>query len=348
MVLVNEQSTKTRPAEATVRIGTAWAIPDVLRSLGADPAEVLAKAGLDLALFNDPDNLISFAARGRLIRHCVNETGCPHFGLLVGQRGGLHSLGLVGLLAKNSVDVATALQSLVGYFSAHSRGSVTRLGIDGDVALLSFSVTQPDIEAVDQACDAAVAIFLNIMRALCGPGWRPVEARFDHRRPEDVRPFRRFFAAPLQFDAERSALVFSADWLQLRLPGTDAELVRMLHRQLDALQSDHADDFPEQVRRVLATALLTGHAGADQVAALFAMHSRTMNRRLQAFGVSFQELVDEGRFAIARRMLKHGSLDVSEIAAALDYADASAFTRAFRRWSGTTPAVWRARHSRPT
>jgi AraC-like DNA-binding protein len=301
---------------------------------------------MDLAIFSDPDNLISFAARGRLIRICVEATGCPHFGLLVGQRGGLHSLGLVGLLAKNSVDVATALHNLIGFFAAHSRGSVTRLEVDGDVAQLSFSVIQPDIEAVDQACDAAVAIFFNIMRALCGPDWRPIEARFDHRRPEDVRPFRRFFGAPVQFDAERSALVFSADWLQSRLPGSDPELVRLLQRQLDALQSEHADDFPELVRRVLATALLTGHASAEQVAALFAMHSRTMNRRLQAFGVSFQELVDEGRFAIARRMLEHGSLEVSEIAAVLDYADASAFTRAFRRWSGTTPAAWRASQSR--
>jgi AraC-like DNA-binding protein len=347
-MLLDEQSPKKRRAEATVRIGTAFAIPDVLKSLGADPAEVVARAGLDLALFSDPDNLISFAARGRLLSHCVDATGCPHFGLLVGQRGGLHSLGFVGLLAKNSVDVATALKNLIGFFSAHSRGSVTRLEVDGDVALLSFSVIQPDIEAVDQACDAAVAIFFNMMRGLCGPGWRPIEARFDHRRPEDVRPFRQFFGAPLQFDAKQSALVFSADWLRTRLPDADAELVRLLHRQLDALQSEHADDFPEQVRRVLATALLTGHASADQVAALFAMHSRTMNRRLQAFGVSFQELVDEGRYAIARRMLEHGSLDVNEIAAALDYADASAFTRAFRRWSGTTPAAWRARRARPT
>jgi len=347
-VAVNGQSTRKHPSDTPVRVASAWAIPEVLRSLGADPAEVLVRAGLDSALFSDPDNLISFTARGRLLRHCVDATGCPHFGLLVGQQGGLHSLGLVGLLAKNSVDVATALQSLVGFFSAHSRGSVTRLEIDGDLAQLSFSVHQPDVEAVDQMCDGAVAMMLNMMRTLCGPGWRPIEARFEHRRPEDVRPFRRFFAAPLQFDTERSALVFSADWLQLRLPDTDAELVRLLHRQLDALQSEHAGDFPEQVRRVLATALLTGHAGADQVAALFAMHSRTLNRRLQAFGVSFQDLVDEGRFAIARRMLEHGSLDVSEIAAALDYADASAFTRAFRRWSGTTPAAWRARQSHST
>jgi AraC-like DNA-binding protein len=73
------------------------------------------------------------------------------------------------------------------------------------------------------------------------------------------------------------------------------------------------------------------------------MHSRTLGRRLDDFGTSFQRLVDESRFEIARQMLEDTSLDVMEIAASLGYARASAFTRAFRRWSGTTPALWRLR-----
>ena len=78
------------------------------------------------------------------------------------------------------------------------------------------------------------------------------------------------------------------------------------------------------------------------------MHSRTLSRRLEAFGTSYQALLDEGRFEIARQMLADTELEVGQIAAALDYADASAFTRAFRRWSGTTPGQWRAaRLNRP-
>jgi len=96
---------------------------------------------------------------------------------------------------------------------------------------------------------------------------------------------------------------------------------------------------------VLRAALMTGHAGADEVAALFSMHSRTLNRRLGAFDTSFRKLVDEGRFAIARELLEGTALDVGGIAGALGYADASAFTRAFRRWSGTTPAAWRTRRA---
>ncbi|MBK6351585.1 MAG: helix-turn-helix transcriptional regulator [Proteobacteria bacterium] len=73
------------------------------------------------------------------------------------------------------------------------------------------------------------------------------------------------------------------------------------------------------------------------------MHSRTLSRRLEEFGTGFQQLVDESRFEIARQMLEKTALSVDQIAEAIGYTGASAFTRAFRRWSGTTPAVWRAK-----
>ena len=329
-----------------VRVGTAMAIPAVLESLGANPAEVLAEAGFDLKLFDDPDNQVAYAARSRLMAHCVERTGCRHFGLLVGQQGGLHSLGFVGLLVKYSADVGAALRSLVRYSHLHVRGATTTLTVDGDSAMLGYEIYQPRVEATDQVLAGAIALMFNIMRALCGPDWNPVEVWFAHRKPEDARPFRRFFHAPLRFDAEETALVFSADWLNRRLPGADPELSRLLQKQIDALEARHGDEFPEQVRSVLRTALVTGRAKADQVAVLFTMHARTLNRRLNAFGVGFQELVDEGRFEIARQMLEDSAVPVSQIAARLDYADASAFTRAFRRWSGTTPGRWRAKQGR--
>jgi AraC-like DNA-binding protein len=320
------------------------AIPPVLTSLGADPAEVLAEAGFDPKLFDDPDNLISNAARGRLFAHCVARTGCKHFGLLVGQRTNLYAFGLVGLLAKYAPDAGSALRSLVNGLHLHVRGAATHLEVNGDWAVLSYRIHQPNVEATDQVCDGALAVIVNIMRDLCDPDWKPAEVRFAHRKPEDAGPFRQFFQAPLVFDAEHNAVVFSADWLRFALPDADPEARRLLQKQIDALEARHSDDLPGQVLSLLGTALVTGHGTADQVAAFFSMHSRTLNRRLNAFGTSFQKLRGEACFQIAGQMLELSELEVAQIAAALDYADASAFTRAFRRWSGTTPARWRAQH----
>jgi AraC-like DNA-binding protein len=331
----------------TVRIGGVAGLPAVLRTLGADPTELLGELGIDLRLFDDPDNRIGFAARSRLLAHCVARTGCPHLGLLVGQQGGLEDLGLVGLLAKYSPDVGTALGSLVRHFHLHARGAALNLSVHDELVNFTYAVELPQTVATEQLGDGALASMLNVMRTLCGPGWTPSEVLLARRRPVDDRPYRRIFQAPLTFDARHNALLFSTRWLAHRLPVSDPGLERHLRKHIEGLESRY-ESFPDQVRSVLRTALLTRHAKADQVAALFSMHSRTLSRQLQACGTSYRDLLDEGRFEFARQMLENTALEVAQIAEALDYADASAFTRAFRRWSGTTPGQWRAeRLSRP-
>jgi len=325
----------------TVRIGGAFAIPAVLRDLGLDPGAVLAEAGIDLKLFDDPDNRISFAARNRLLGHCAARTGCAHFGLLVGEQGGLRSLGFVGLLVKHSPDVGSALRALVRYLHLHVHGAVTTLTADNGLSVLAYSIYQPRSVATDQLGDGAVAVLFNIMRELCGGEWKPIEVQFAHRRPRELPPFRRFFGTLLRFDAEQYALVFSKDWLNRRLPETDVALRRLLQQQVATLEARHGDDFPEQVRSILRVALITGQATQEQVAALFSMPSYTLARRLQESGVGFRNLVDETRFEVAQQLLENSDMEASAIAASLGYANASAFTRAFRRWSGTTPGEWR-------
>jgi AraC-like DNA-binding protein len=321
-------------------------IPAVLRRLGVDPTEVLAEVGLNPTIFEDPDNTMSAAARGHLLSLCVSRTECSHFGLLVGQQGGLSSLGLVGLLVQHSPDVGTALHILERHFRIRAQGTQPTLTVQDESALLGFAIYQPGAVAADQIADGAIAIEFNIMRELCGPDWRPTEVLLAHREPKNVVPFRRFFRARLCFDAEQNALVFPANWLGRRLPGEDPGASSLLQRQIDSVEVKHPEDFAEQVRRVLRTALLLGQPRAAKVGSLFAMHSRTLNRRLHVLGTSFQELVDDGRFEIARQMLEYSRMNVSQIAGMLSYSEPSAFTRAFRRWSGSAPQQWRRDHAR--
>jgi AraC-like DNA-binding protein len=324
-----------------LRVAGVREILGVLEDFGVDSDDVLTEAGIDPELFADPDNLITHATRDRLFKQCVSRTGCQHFGLLVGQRMNLKDLGLVGLVIRTSPDVGKALSSLVNLLHLHSQGAVMTLRVDDDVAMLTYDAFDPGLEATDQTGAGAVAMMLNVMRALCGPDFRPDEASFAHRRPADTEPFRKFFKVPLYFDAEHYALVFSRDWLDVRLPGADDELQQLLQKQAEALESRYSLELPDQVRKVLRSALLTGYHSENQIAALFSMHSHTFRRRLEASATSFHELVDECRFEIARGMLRNTSLSVGEIGASMGYSRASSFIRAFRRWSGVTPGEWR-------
>jgi AraC-like DNA-binding protein len=185
----------------------------------------------------------------------------------------------------------------------------------------------------------------NILRSLCGTGWKPSEILFAHRSPADIGPYRRLFGCRLVFDAEEYGVAFHASWLARPLPEADASLRKLLQLQVRALHARYGDDLPAQVRSVLVAAVMSRQANADKVAAMFAVHSRTLNRRLAAYGTSFKALADESRYAVARQLLETSSLNVATIADSLDYADASAFTRAFRRWSGDTPARWRRKRN---
>jgi AraC-like DNA-binding protein len=332
------------PWDPPIRVGVLSALPAVIRSLGADPAQVLAKAGFDIGLLDDQNKRITFGERSRLIARCAELTNCAHFGLLLGQQGGLHVLGLVGLLVEHSRDVETALRSLVRYFHHHLRGAALDLVVHGGLAVFSYTIYQPGTEGTDQVGDGAIAGAVNIMRQLCGSDWSPNEVMLAHRRPGDVEPYRQFFRTPILFDAEQNAITFPESLLNRQLSEREPVIRRLLKEKIDALEAQFHHDFPEQVRRILRSALLTDKTSLQEIAGLLSLQPRTLDRRLKAYGLSFQDLVDEGRYEIARQALLDTDMNVAHVAALLDYADASSFVRAFRRWCGLTPMQWRRQH----
>ena len=328
--------------DGTLRIGPLISIPRLLHEMAVDPADVMREAGIDPALFEDPENTISFAAVGWLFRLCVARSGCPHFGLLVGRQGGISSLGIVGLLSQHLPDVRTALRNIILHLHLHDRGAVPTLEVQNETAMLGYAIYQKNVASTDQIYDGAMAIAFNLMKALCGPKWQPSEVLLCHAEPADREPYRALFKVPPRFDAERTALVFPATWLDQPMHGVNPQLRRILEAEVEALKILSDGDFVSQLRRILQSLIVAGCPSVDQTALLLAMHRRTLNRRLNALGITFKQLLDETRFEIAQQLLRDTRMPVVDIAVTLNYTGASAFTRAFRRWSGASPAAWRA------
>jgi AraC-like DNA-binding protein len=333
--------------EGTVRIGPTRSIVDVLRSMQLDPEPVLQEAGVDPQIFENPDSLLSFNSRARLMAVCRERTGCPHFGLTVGQSGGLSAFGLVGYLSMHAPNVEEALQTLIRYLHLHVQGAGGVLEHNGSLAFFGYEIYQPLAQGANQLEDGALAAMYNILRELCGIDWGPTEIWFTHRKPPDFRPFQKFFQVPLRFDMPSAGIYFSARWLGRSVRGADPELHRLLQKQIDELEARYREDFPEQVRRVLHHVLLSRQTSIEEVAALFSIHSRTLHRRLKSHGTSFRELLEDSRFTVARQLLGSSDSSLAQIAAVLGYADARVFNRAFKRWSGTSPTRWRKAHASP-
>ena len=269
-------------ARGHVRIGVAQQLPAVLRALGADPGSLIRRAGLEPVFFDDPDNPVTFPALGRLLRLSVAETGCQHFGLMVGQLASPSSLGIVGYLAQNSSTVHEALRILVEHLHLHDRGGAPNLAILGDQAIISYALYEPGVESADHIADASIATCCNIMRAMCGQDWAPTEVLLPRRQPADVTIYNRFYRAPIRFDQEIAALCFPKAWLDHAPPHADALLRRILEERVKELERSAARTVADPAEAPAALA----SAGAQLLGIRDGAHARAASADAQIAGFS--------------------------------------------------------------
>jgi AraC-like DNA-binding protein len=330
------ESTTARAHTAALR-----GIPLALKRFGVPSEPVLESVNLRLADLDDPDHSASFADLDRLIGVCLRRTKCAHFGLLVGEYINSQSFGVAGRLARNATSVGAALQEFATFFTLHDSGGSLRVAIHEGRVTFGYGIHVPGLAHTDQIYDLAVAAIANLMRELCGTGWRPDAVLLPRTRPADIRPYRQHFAAPLRFDSVIAAVVFPESHLSRAIADADPLLHRLLFDSAELAIAAKHPMLHIDVRRTIRL-LMGQQCSRAEVARRLGMHERTLGRRLHASGTTFQRLLDETRLDIARQLLRDTRVQVARVAAALGYRDPTVFTRAFARWTGLTPSRFRA------
>jgi AraC-like DNA-binding protein len=181
-------------------------------------------------------------------------------------------------------------------------------------------------------------------RALLGPDVAAQEVRMRWSGPTDPEPISAFFGGRVAFGANEDALVFPTTLTNAKLPDRTPELEGVFEAYAAALIDVVAAErpFEDRVRSALAEGLLKGATSEQETAARLGMTQRTMRRRLAAEGLTFRTLRRDLLRARAERLLAEDRLPIAEIAYLLGYSEPATFHRAFRGWTGLTPAAWRA------
>ena len=190
----------------------------------------------------------------------------------------------------------------------------------------------------------SMANICNIMRALCGETWTPLQVLLTHMQPDDIHPYTSFFNTKPIFNSDVNALVFPDHWLQKSIPGADPQQYRALVEELTTIKSQVNVDLLEQARSLLHPLLISGRCSEADLAQVLSMHPRTLNRRLKERDTTFRSLIADTRYEISTQLLAESKTSILRISTILGYADASVFTRAFRRWSGMSPNSWRTQN----
>ena len=328
----------------------AW-MAEFMMSYGISRAALLKGTGLENRDFSDPGGGISDVQHICLLRNALRLSRDPALGLALGSNRPIATLGSLGFAMLCSETLREAIQMGCQYQKTSGRFSgrlvILSLRTEGDEAVLEVEVrTAPD-DLVLFAVEDMLGGILSSTRWVTGRAMPLREIRCGFPRPPHGEAYHQYFPCPVVFDAPRTQVRFDASFLATRLPMASSNAARVYRAQCEKLINAAAGGEDEWVRNIRTQMLMFSARplSLEECAARLGVSPRTLRRRLEGRGMSYQGIVDDVRAGLARSYLESSRLSVETIAERLGFSEPTSFSRAFRRWTGMSPREFRKRES---
>ena len=271
---------------------------------------------------------------------------CPQLiapGLAIGALVEPRHVGVLGYLALTSSNLAEAMLVYQRYERLFYGVDLVELAYEGDQVELRWPRDARSFNALTDSL--AIAALVSFLRRQIENPPPPTLISFVHPYPGALaaQTHADFFGCPVHFADSHTRVRFPIWLLNLPMPQHDPGLRDLLARQAQALLQalPSADDFETRLQQILVAALPEGRANLEFCADHLSMSPRSLQRQLKTRSLSFQDLLDRTRNALAEQYLCDPVLSLVDIALLLGYSEQSAFNRAFRRWKKLSPLAWR-------
>ncbi len=329
-------------SQEVTTIGTwAGAIVGALNSYGIDGQAVCSEAGIDVRRITDPNYRIPVAVMTPLWRHSVTLSGDTAFGLRVAEHVSLttfHALGFASFASRNFQEVAWRIMNNVSVVSEVAR---VRVEMKGEDIWFCVDVLEDGPEVSDEAIDAFLGAIVFLGRRVVGVELPLAAVHLKRPDPGQQQRYDDFFSAPVTFASERNALLAPLSAARQMMPGYNPDLVAANEKVPSQYQAARNQSLVAMVEARIAE-VLPDEPQQSQVAEHLNMSVRKLQRQLAAENTSYQKVLDRYREKQAMALLKDRRVAIKEVAYQLGFANQSAFTRAFKRWTGLTPRAYLA------
>ncbi|HKV99313.1 MAG TPA: AraC family transcriptional regulator ligand-binding domain-containing protein [Vicinamibacterales bacterium] len=310
-----------------------------LTRLGFDLPTLFAAAGVAGLDFSDPDARVPCEAYGRVVEAVQRLRASPNLALDLAQRTPVGAYPLLDYLVATSDSVGAGVHQLVRYFRIVGSPVVMTLEAEADPIRVQFNAN-----AWPFAAEFSASLLVLHFRDETDGRFSAAEVAFRHV-PNDLAAFERVLECPVRAGADWSGVSLPMEAWQLPLRRRDPVLRQVLETQANDVLArlPVRQGLAQDVQRALAKRVAGGDTRIDTVARELATSGRTLQRRLADEGVSYQELLDEARKEAAARYLRASALAIGEVAYLVGYSEPAPFHRAFKRWYGVTPEMFRKR-----
>ena len=328
-------------AECTLSVVAARPAVAALRERGIDPGPALSAARLSPEALASIDNRLPHSAVRDLWEAAAQMAKDSAFGLHVAQTRPTGAFDLFDYLFSVSENVGEGLRRVMRYIRLLHDRSHFELVVEPKQARIVRRVPA----TAPQWDEFSLSLLLVRSRQATGVEWRPEHVVFQHERAVDDGEARRLFGCAVEFGAMQGEMRVAPSVLELPHTRKDPGLLELLGRQAE---SQLAALPPEgtlltRVSSSIAQRIARQIPSLDDTATAVRLPTRTLQRALAAEGTSHSTLVDEVRRSLALKYIRDAGVTVGEIAYLLHFTDATAFHRAFRRWTGETPTQYRKR-----
>lgn len=268
----------------------------------------------------------------------------PGFPIREAAAASVHDYDAVGFACMTQPTLGEAMLQCVRYSRIWTDVSEWATERDERTVKLIFDCPGPLSLGVRVATENVIADIFHAGRTLTGVDFPAAVVRFKHARPRDTSAHEALFGGPIEWGAARNELVLAGELANLPLPKADPALAAFFDRHVQRLL-DREPAAPERVasrvRAFLLEEVKRGTPTLQTAAAHLATSPRTLKRRLQEEGTTFQDVLDGVRCDLAKRYLDEHRLALGEVSFLLGFSEPSAFHRAFKRWTGRTPLSYR-------
>lgn len=311
-----------------------------LQALDVNADEVLRRSGFDPSKLYQANLRTPFAAQPLFWKAAVELSGDPCIGLHLGEKMPVYKGQILEYLLLSSQTFGDGLKRVMNYqrlISDALHGSVQE---SPNPCLTSYFSNHQ--YATSHLAEAMVLGLIKVFEAVTDGAFKADKVVFNHSPNTDIAEYKRIFGCPIEFNAESFQLYFSAEILNYRSLYAEPQLLDLHMQAADQhLAILKQGDLIKKVRNHMASLLESGDVSLVSVSKLMAMSPRHLRHQLNIAGTSFQKILNDLRHRLALRLLSETNEAISEIIYLTGFCEPSTFYRAFKRWQGTTPILYR-------
>jgi len=314
---------------------------------GGNVDNIFSRANIRAKDLDSPFNELDLGGFCTLFEESAAETQNELFGLQFGANFQPKQLGAIGFAAISSPTLSAALRNMETYFPAHQGQSSFGLLQSTDMLWLNYRILDSRIKHKRHDAELSMGMFLNVFRSALGKDWCPLEVCFEHQAIGDPQSHESVFGSSVKFGRRTNALAFRRSDLDAMMPERDPYLYSVIESFFNSRSELSYDptDFAALVRHRIKLQLSEQPLTANEIARILGLSGYSFQRQLKERGLSFRNLLKAAREEQALNYLQNMDLPLTEVAALLGYSELSAFSRAFRAWTGMSPQRYRRQQS---